>query len=378
MRLVRHGCFASLVACGGEDPAASEGTSSGSGGEGGAANAGGATASGGMNGGGGATASGTGGSAGRKPGNFSERCAAEGVVRCVGFDAAGDIDGTYGDNHGILEGATTPVLDASLKASGQSSIKFTIPSNSGADTSGAFFANFSDDLSLQLDGGEEFFVQWRQRFSKEFIETEYAGANGFKQVIIGTGDHPGCTSSNSANGQCFSSCSSLEVVVASYQQKGLPTMYNSCSGSASHGAYDGFYEPVANNDFLLQNARPDPGCRYSQSGTSYFPPSGNCMGYRADEWMTFQVGITLGPRQGDEFVGSRVRMWVAAEGGASELAIDWGPYNLSAGQPSENERFGKVWFTPYNTGKDGSVAYPEAYTWYDELIVSRQPIGDPL
>jgi len=32
---------------------------------------------------------------------------------------------------------------------------------------------------------------------------------------------------------------------------------------------------------------------------------------------------------------------------------------------------------PYNTGKDASQAHPTAYTWYDELIVSKQRIPDP-
>src|SRR5688572_13138823 len=67
--------------------------------------------------------------------DFASRCADPAVIKCVGFDAAADISGTYGDRSGILSGATTPVLDSAVKASGPSSLKFTIPSNSGADTS---------------------------------------------------------------------------------------------------------------------------------------------------------------------------------------------------------------------------------------------------
>src|SRR6476646_9714858 len=62
--------------------------------------------------------------------SFTTRCSQPGVLKCVGFDSAADITGTYGDNSGILSGATTPVLDTSVRASGASSLKFTIPSNS--------------------------------------------------------------------------------------------------------------------------------------------------------------------------------------------------------------------------------------------------------
>ena len=40
-------------------------------------------------------------------------------------------------------------------------------------------------------------------------------------------------------------------------------------------------------------------------------------------------------------------------------------------------KYGQVWLLPYNTGKDASVAHPETYTWYDDLIISRQRIADP-
>jgi hypothetical protein len=311
--------------------------------------------------------------------DFSTRCAQAGVIKCVGFDDAADFstgsggtNGAYSFNSGIMPASgtadyTRAARDTSVKASGSSSLKFTIPSNSGSDTSGSYFTNFSKDLSVQFDGGQEFFVQWRQRFSPEFISTKYLGGGGFKQIIVGTGDQPGTT---------FSSCSSLELPIFNYGQNGFPVMYNSCSGASSHGPYDLFEEPFGAYDFKFQNGRPSPGCLYSQKSSSYFSPTGNCFGYVANEWMTFQMQVTLGPRVGDAFQGSYVTLWGAREGKASELLIKWGPYNLTAGLPSANERYGKVWLLPYNTGKDSSQAHPTAYTWYDELIISTKKIAD--
>jgi hypothetical protein len=290
------------------------------------------------------------------------------VIKCVGFDQPATIRGRYGQPSGTTKGVSEPTLDTTVKASGASSLKFTIPSKSSADSSGSFFTNFADDLSIQFGENEQFFIQWRQRFTRELITRQYKGGGGFKLLIVGTGDQPG---------KPYASCTPLEVVVTTYYQRGFPVIYNSCSGSTSHGPYDGFYQPIPGDDFKLQNARPAPYCLYSQRLTSLFPPRGNCLQYFPDEWMTFQIAIRTGPRVKDEFTRSYVSLWIARENQPSELVINWGPYNLTAGPPGENQRFGKVWLLPYNTGKDPTEVHPEAYTWYDELIVSRSKIPDP-
>ena len=312
--------------------------------------------------------------------DFQARCSQPGVIKCVGFDTQSDISGTYGDNHGTLPGNSTPILDSTIKASGNSSIMFTIPSNSSANSSGSYFTNFSDNLATQFGANSEFYVQWRQRFSSEFLSTYLPRRRRLETVYLGTGDKPGCSSSNAASGLCYSSCSSLETVTQNTNQRGFPQMYNSCTGSTSHGPYARFEEPFGAYDFKLQNARPAPYCLYSQGQTNpktYFPPSGNCFGYFPNEWMTFQVHIKTGPRVNDEFTNSFVQMWIAREGQSSELVFDWGPYNLSAGSAAENQLFGKIWLLPYNTGKSSTQSHPTAYTWYDELIISTAKISDP-
>src|SRR5262245_31505489 len=295
--------------------------------------------------------------------DFQTRCQTPGVIRCVGFDQASDIAATdWGSNSGSYSGTATPVLDSTVKASGNSALKFTIPSNSPANSSGGYWTNFSADLSTQFGENSDFYVQWRQRFSPEFVNTMYQGGGGWKQTIIGTGDMAGCTTSNLAN--CTSSCTALEVVTQNTFQRGYPQMYNSCTGSASHGAYAAFEQAFGSFDFKMQNARSSPYCLYSQSGANRFPPLGNCFGSFANEWMTFQVHIKTGARVGDEFVNSFVELWVAREGKPSEQVFNWGPYNLTAGPSGENQRFGKVWLLPYHTGKDPSQSHPTAFTWY--------------
>jgi hypothetical protein len=300
--------------------------------------------------------------------DFATRCADPNVVRCVAFDAAAEIAGTYGDAFGVLAGNTTPQIDTAVKASGAGSLMLTIPGNTGANSGGSYFTNFSNDNSVQFGENSEFFVQWRQRFTPEFLNTEYTSGGGWKQVIIGTGDQPG---------QLFSSCSALETVVQNTNQRGFAQMYNSCTGSASHAPYTPFEERFGAFDFKLQNARPSPYCLYSQNDATRFPPVGNCFGYFPNEWMTFQVNIKTGPRVNGEFENSFVRLWIAREGQPSELVIDWGPWNLTAGPTADNQRFGKVWLLTYHTNKSAAQAHPTGYVWYDELIISRAKIADP-
>ncbi len=70
-------------------------------------------------------------------------------------------------------------------------------------------------------------------------------------------------------------------------------------------------------------------------------------------------------------------LWIARENQPAELVFDWGSYNLTAGDPATAQKFGKIWLLPYNTGKDSSHTHPIAYTWYDELIISRTQVADP-
>src|SRR6185436_243823 len=114
---------------------------------------------------------------------FEERCAQPAVVKCFGFDAPEKTDPFIVPPYGMTVKRARVVTD--IKASGAGSLRFEIPSNTGSDTSGSFWQNFSDDLSVQFGEGEDFYVQWRQRFSTEFLDTFSEGGGGRNQAIIG-------------------------------------------------------------------------------------------------------------------------------------------------------------------------------------------------
>jgi hypothetical protein len=274
------------------------------------------------------------------------------------------------------------VRDTTVSASGGSSLKFVVPGTTiGPDSSGSWFTNFSPDYSVTFGANSEFYVQWRQRFSPEFLTNNWANGEGFKQFGLSDGD-PG-------PGQAVGYCTTNDFVVQNTNNRGFAQAYQSCTGSSSHGPYTPFEQFInGGSDLAFQNARPAPYCVYSQQQTtppSFFPPRGNCFGYFPNEWMTFQVHVQLGPRgskgvpgasPNDEFVNSHFDLWIAREGQSSQQVYNFGPFNVSA-DPG-NETIGKVVLLDYDTGRNtASNTYPESYTWYDELVISRNRIADP-
>lgn len=293
--------------------------------------------------------------------DFTDRCSRPGIIRCFGFESMNEVKPHLDPAWG---GVYRADVDTTVKASGAGSLRFTIPTHSGANSSGDFWLEFADDLGVQFGEGEEFYVQWRQRFSPEMLATRYTGGNGWKQIIIGEGSRPG---------HAAHSCSDLEIVLENTYQVGAPRIYHSC------GQKDGHFDTLQVYDqmtgaYLIQNAM---GCPHNKVTS---PP---CFMYKLNQWMTFQIHVKIGTWYKNDknyHHDSTVQLWMAEEGKPSKLVIDFSPQK-GTGYDLVNEdgqaKYGKVWLLPYNTDKDDRQDHPTAYTWYDELIISRTKIPDP-
>ncbi len=329
--------------------------------------------------------------------NFQTRCNGPGVVRCFDFDNL-VVAQPYFNTQG-----PTPTIDTSIKASGSGSLKFTIPSNDDGGY-GSFSMNFTPNspncltatsnncsasipYGTQYGPGQTFYVQWRQRFEQGYLDYQFPGGGGWKQSIIGEGDHQG--------GIAATACTELEIVTQNTNQVGFPRMYHSC------GVKDGKYQPIEPTlnsvNIMEENALPyPPGCIYPVNAGS------NCFRYVANEWLTFQVQVTVGTwykNDGVYHYDSQIKLWAAREGQPSLLLLDTsliasngakgnqhleglGPSGSSGGYDLVNldpatVKYGKVWLTPFHTGVTNS-SHPTWSVWYDELIVSTQKIPDPV
>ncbi len=268
--------------------------------------------------------------------NFQARCTGPGVLQCVGFDSAADFSSTllYPANDGQIRGS----LDSNVKASGNGSLRFEIPSNSEANTSGYWLGSLGKDFGP----GDTMYLQFRQRFSEAFLTTDYAPGGGWKQFILHPAGIPSCTT--------------LQFVMVNRYLAGFPIMFGSC-GSA--------HLEVELPDGDIQFQQGDVTClRRNQSG---------CKRYVADRWMTFYLKFSLAAFGSPS---THLEAWMADEGESLVQILDIPDFPLDY-QGSPSERLNRIQITPYQTGKDASQTHPVAFTWYDELIVSTQPIPAP-
>lgn len=272
--------------------------------------------------------------------SFAQRCAAAGVIKCVGFDTTAEIlPFISADGNGVMQAS----LDTTVSASGGGSLKFVIPANSGQNSSGSW----SDSLGAAFPPGTTFFVQYRQRFSPEFINTNYNG-NGWKQSIFHMGG---------------STCASIELTTQNTWQHGFPEMYTDCGAR-------GFWTNLPGGDQLLEQGDTSStgyNCHYSNQ----VPAS--CAFYQPNQWMTFYYEVHVG-NWGQ--ANSTIKAWVAYEGGPMKEFVNMQGYTLNYNN-SPSDVYDHVTLLPYNTHKVQSQTNPVAYTWYDELIVSRNPIPAP-
>lgn len=340
--------------------------------------------------------------------DFATRCTAPGVIRCVGFDSSADVPiANYGVKGLTNDGTTMAVLDTAVKASGNSSLKFTIPiiATNGPNNSGNYFLNFSDDFRtvfpchgeswggttcVQAGNGNDYYIQFRARFDPYYITNQYSGG-GWKLAWIGNvADKPGCREIDAAStGLCSSSCTDLELVMQNtFHYNVGPLGYYACPG---HHYETDFYRLNYPNpgDINFQNEMPSPYCLYPPATAK------NCFRWQPNEWMTFQAHIHVdNPRT---FVDSRcggvlcrdypssyIEIWAAREGQPSQLVTSKS-FPIWAGTNASDQRYGKIWLTAYDSGRcmdpDPPCDTPDAtqvsYVWFDEVIISDRKIADP-
>lgn len=273
--------------------------------------------------------------------DFEARCHAAGVIKCVGFDSEDEIAPFVSkDSDGVVRAA----LDNSVKASGQGSLRFEVPSHSGQNSSGAW----TSSLGASFGQGQTFYVQYRQRFSAELLKSKYEGGEGWKQSIF----H-----------MAGKTCASIELTTVDAYYRGFPVMYTDC------GSRD-FAVDLGNGDFLLEHGDSSANsynCHYQNRTPA------NCAFYKPNQWMTFYYEVGIG-NWGKP--NSSIKAWVGYEGRPLKQFVNGVDYKLNFNS-GPSDVFDSISLLPYNTGKSRAEENRPAYTWYDELIVSKSPISPP-
>ena len=306
----------------------------------------------------------TSGGGGTPEADFQARCSAPGVVKCLGFDNASDYTVPVYPNDGPYPpGGSGPLTrltrDTSNKSSGAGSARFEVVSGTGENPSGSWVVNYPP-----VQAGQTFYVQFRQRFDPNMINNKNLfGGGGWKQIIMHSLE--------------AGSCAALEVTMNNGGYRGFPRMYTDCG----QGFLD-FYS-AASNDQVLEWSQPYPPENSGTPGVDYWclynkalanDPTNRCAFYQPNQWMTFYYQITVGSWGQPNSI---VRAWAGYEGQPLKLVINY--TNKVLNKESVAPGFNRLTLTNYDTGRCtvGPCVHPTAYTWYDELIVSTQPIAAP-
>jgi len=284
--------------------------------------------------------------------DFQTRCAQTGVLVCVGFDAAADIpQGTY--LFPASDGVYRATIDTTVSASGGGSLMFTVPSNANANGSGYWAHPFNQSFGQN----SVFYVQYHQRFSPEFLTNNWQTSSGTKTFWKQSDFHWGDFATKN-----FSTCGQIELTTVDFFQVGSPTMYTGCGQT---GMYTGSAPLIEQGD--------TPTTGYNCNYNNINGPGNSCFHYPSNTWVTFYYKITIGTWGQPN---SLVQAWVSVGGQPYQEWVNWtGALNFDT---ATINNYNYLSLFPYMTGRDASIsAGPTAYTWYDELIVSSQPIVAP-
>jgi Bacterial Ig domain/Immunoglobulin domain len=315
--------------------------------------------------------------------NFQMRCASPGVLNCQGFDSAATFtslvsEGARTDGFGISSHPNI-TRDTSVFISGGSSANFLIPAGAGENDTGNWWQFFGQGANNQFFGqNSTFYVQYGFRADATWTSTDWtqfgpAGSNTSPKLSIFHNVHAG-------------SCAAEEVTTHNHDGRNLPAIYTDCgSPSATTGAdghtYDG-------SDSIWQQgwnvAAPFTGYECDYGTGSFTGP--NCFHFVPNQWYTIYFKVHVGTWGAPN---SSIEAWIAPYGQQLKKFInvlnnfplyvdttcDGSATDTGAGsQPCHG--FDVLQLTQFMTGKIPGTG-PAAHVWYDEVIISSQPIPAP-
>jgi hypothetical protein len=176
-----------------------------------------------------------------------------------------------------------------------------------------------------------------------------AGGEGWKVFIV-WGPIPG------------QSCTGDQFVQENTNQTNVATAYVSCGSP-------GLYTNNGNPPMDIEQG--DYNCAYAGGGATYTGP--NCFVYPSSTWMTEYWVVHIGTYGQPN---TNFQAWIAPEGQPLKQFINLP--NFTFGDPSDHTvGLQGIILQPYFSGANGSTTTPAASMWFDDLIISTQPIAAP-
>jgi hypothetical protein len=172
-----------------------------------------------------------------------------------------------------------------------------------------------------------------------------------------------------------STCGQIEITTNFYQYSSKPAlqMYTGC-GSSPFYTNESRTAMSSSGPLIQQGTSNSSG--YNCSYTNVVTGTGNgtgCFIVPSNKWITFYYKIHIGTYG---TTNSSVEAWIAVDGAPYTQFINVKNAVLQKDGPPPGDKYNAITLTPYMTSLR-TAASETAYTWYDELIVSTQPIAPP-
>ena len=322
--------------------------------------------------------------------NFNTRCAAAGVIACQGFDtaaaftapASGAMSGMqYATNTGdcpMFPATKCIVEDTSVFVSGGSSMRYDFYSGVTQDGGDYYYQRFGCAVGATCSSpttfgqNSTFYIQFAFRADQNWVNTNWnnigSGGTAPKLIIV----HP-----SDANGQP-ATCDPIQTVIRSDGRVSQPTAYTACSpGTNLYTGSDGATFLDSSSSLLQQGfTAPAPFTGYDCVYNGGSAPVGpNCFAFAANTWYTIYMKIHVGTWGANN---STVEEWVAPYGQQLKKWVNAINGFQFSNAGSAGTGFNALTLTQYMTGSNGSYSCQAgttcAHAWYDELIISTQPI----
>jgi hypothetical protein len=289
--------------------------------------------------------------------DYANRCAATGVILCKQLSTAADLLDAGGSlsANGLTAGtSTTGALDPAHYRSGGASLEFTTLAACGGNCAG----NWNWAMGKSFSSNSDFWIQYAMRLDGPMLTDNWGGSSYYwKQSLF------------------FSSlgltCDQTELTTINGYNLGFPQMYSACGANNLYGFWNGSQfnwngggcgsNPCTYEEDASPGAALD--CVYSTFST--------CAMYQANVWITYTYHVHLGTSGS---ANSTVEAWMTFNGGVTKRWKHLANITLNK---FDTQPFDHVMLLNYITSRPGSNAGSDAHAWYDEVIVSTQPIAFP-
>ncbi len=260
--------------------------------------------------------------------DFLRRCRSVAVVVCLPLDSESEI-AKFRVSRPKLAQDDQIRSDPAMHAA-----RFTIPSHSGADTSGHLQIPFPEPLV-------DVYVSFDIYYPNAFLKYPFRGGGGWKMFILGQGNE---------------GCAPYEIVGNDLYYRGFPNFYYMCGVFHSVDVQNPLGD--SSDQFDMQ---PGGDTQCLRNGP---PRNLPCARFVADEWVTYQIHVDSRRRL--------LEVWQTTSGKTLKI-IDF----TMTGFPTTAPAYEWIMLTPYNTGKDATEEHPRFSIWYRRVIVSTQRIPMP-